>query len=706
MSSNGAEHVCLDVSILLLRVLGHGEGEYTSLGFGDSDGVFYTEVLEPQAAVTRAERTPPTTNGFLGVNTVAGPARQRAGRGEEVDITRLAALAGDLDFEKCLGRPEVAEAIIAALSDVLGTRPSAITHSGHGLHPYWPISDGNITGDDSRRRAKALLTRWKRLIAVIAEDLGATADNVFDLTRMLRIPGTYNNKEANGNGAQPIPVVTYEDDGHPLTVEEIDHLLTEAGVAEQDGDGDIGGAGEVISKPSEWEWAKETCPYVASVIGAWATDGPKDDGGRNPWAASQFVRLMCAYRLGCVTEADYDRAVKILTERLRELLQTTAPRRKMRRYEIRDLKKLGNQRASQKTDDQCRDELGGHTHIDDIFTLDGPAGGDGVSKKVWFTDGATFILDIPDVIPAIWGEGEDVLWADGESLMIAGPMGLGKTTLLGLLIRAQLGVGDPVLLGLPVAVCSGKILYLAMDRPAQIARALRRQFTEADREILAGRVVIWKGPPPKDIAKNPTLLPVMAEAADAQIVYLDSVKDAAIGLSDDEVGAGYNKARQLLLREGRQLAEAHHTTKRGANGGPPTTVADIYGSTWITNGTGSIILVSGDPGDPIVGFRHVRQPVKEVGPYQLLHDQDSGALSIHHSVDLVELARLRAPEGLDARTAAGAVFGTTNPTPAQIEKTRRRLVKLTKDGLLTSNEGARGRAEGSAAVWFAGLEVM
>ena len=73
------------------------------------------------------------------------------------------------------------------------------------------------------------------------------------------------------------------------------------------------------------------------------------------------------------------------------------------------------------------------------------------TDSVWkFTDGANFILDIPDTIPALWGRDNEILWAEGESLMIAGPMGLGKTTLLGLLIRAQLGIGDCNVFGLPV----------------------------------------------------------------------------------------------------------------------------------------------------------------------------------------------------------------------------------------------------------------
>ena len=123
--------------------------------------------------------------------------------------------------------------------------------------------------------------------------------------------------------------------------------------------------------------------------------------------------------------------------------------------------------------------------------------------KRTFVDGATFILDIPSTIPALWGEDSDVLWAEGESLMIAAPLGLGKTTLGGLLLRAQLGIGPATLLGYPVPARTGKILLLAMDRPAQVARALSRQFTTAERQILADRLVVWKGPPRKGCGPQP-----------------------------------------------------------------------------------------------------------------------------------------------------------------------------------------------------------
>ncbi|MGP4056637.1 AAA family ATPase [Mycobacterium sp. 4D054] len=326
--------------------------------------------------------------------------------------------------------------------------------------------------------------------------------------------------------------------------------------------------------------------------------------------------------------------------------------------------------------------------------------------------GAEFILDQPSDVPAIWGQGRQVMWAEGEALMIAGGQGLGKTTLAGLLLRALLGIGDGKVLGLPVADTGCRVLYLAMDRPSQASRSMARQFAEADRAVLARRVKFWKGPPPRDLAANPTLLARMAEHYNAGVVIVDSLKDAAVRLSEDAVGAQWNRARQHLLQQGRQLLELHHTVKRGPQGAPVAGVADIYGSTWLTSGCGSIVLLSGEPGDPIVKFKHVKQPAEEVGPYRLLHDQAAGEFSIEHSVDLVELVRATGVEGLTAREAAVAVAEKPQPGRADVEKARRRLDQMTAAGVLVRVDGRAGGGDGrrggaggrQSTAWFLAAE--
>jgi hypothetical protein len=342
---------------LLLGVLGHRDDEFTSLLYDDGAGP-HTAVMTPADAVTAINKLPDSANIYFGVNTVKGPARNHAGRGTEADITRVAALWCDLDV-KPGGCPtiDVAQAIVANLSIILDTRPSATVDSGHGLHAYWPISDGHIVGGDITA-ARALIRRFGRLVAVVADTLGAGRDSVYDLARMLRVPGTFNNKSLDGEG--PLPVTARPDIGGPLTVAEVDERLTEIGICEHDDDRDS--EREEVSPPAGWAWGGTTCSYVATMIEGWATDTP-GGSGRNPWLCSQEVRLACAHRSGCVTEADYRRGRDILQHRHRQLLDTTEPRRKPKRFEFADAHKLGLRRAAEKTDEQVSAELGGqHSH--------------------------------------------------------------------------------------------------------------------------------------------------------------------------------------------------------------------------------------------------------------------------------------------------------------------------------------------------------
>lgn len=197
----------------------------------------------------------------------------------------------------------------------------------------------------------------------------------------------------------------------------------------------------------------------------------------------------------------------------------------------------------------------------------------------------------------------------------------------------------------------------------------------------------------------------MCLATGAQAVVVDSLKDAALGLSEDEVGAGYNRARQTALAAGVQVLELHHTTKRGANGNPIGDIGDVYGSTWFTSGSGSAILLTGNPGDPIIGMKHLKQPADEVGPFRLNHDQTAGTMSISHGTDLVELVRAAGPRGLSTKDAACAIFETEKPTANHIEKARRRLRKLAEDRILTSHERSTTGGRKAPQAWFLAMRA-
>lgn len=327
--------------------------------------------------------------------------------------------------------------------------------------------------------------------------------------------------------------------------------------------------------------------------------------------------------------------------------------------------------------------------LTDFEPYEPPGGELDLAPRFRFLDGGAFILDVPDVAPAVWGNGKEVIWAQGEALMLCGPSGVGKTTVAVQLLRARLGLQDKVL-GYPVSHTGGKVLYLVMDRPAQFRRAARRAFTDEERALLTERFVVWKGPPPKDMAADPELLVRMCHEAGADTVFIDSIKDAAVGISKDEVGAGYNRARQNALTEGVEVIELHHMRKSGSDNKQPNTLDDIYGSTWLTAGAGSVALLWGEAGDPVVGWRHLKQPEAEVGPFQIAHDHDTGISVVEEGVDLVALVRRCGVRGLTAHDYAVQLYTVTKPSVAQKKKAMRQLDRKVDQGLLSSVPGSPG----------------
>ncbi|ADD43862.1 AAA family ATPase [Stackebrandtia nassauensis] len=307
--------------------------------------------------------------------------------------------------------------------------------------------------------------------------------------------------------------------------------------------------------------------------------------------------------------------------------------------------------------------------------------------------GGAWVLDVPDRPSAVWGSGDEVLWASGEALMVCGGQGSGKTTLAHQLIRARLGL-DNSLLGFPVQPGNRRVLYLGMDRPQQAARAMRRIMGETDRRILDAHLRVWPGPPPADVGKHPNTLVDLATEADADTIVVDSLKDAAVGLVDDVVGATYNRARQQALAAGIEILELHHNRKTGSSGGTPDSISDIYGSTWLTSGAGSVLMLSSEPGDAIVEARHLKQPAADCGPLRIVHDHASGRSSLDDPVDLVELAERC--DGITAADAACRLFESATPTRNQTEKARRKLDRLVETGALRRTGGGRGRGKQAA----------
>lgn len=337
----------------------HRPGEHTSLCTLLPGDRFRAAVIESHQAPAQL---PQDRNVWFGVNPVRPDA---AGRGTAEDVTRWAALYADLDVKPgSLPDLDAARSVVDTLAAMLGTAPAYLIASGHGLQPVWQVDPDDPAADttdlDRRAEARALSRRWGRLVARVAADYGAQdVDSVFDLARVLRAPGTVNHK------ADPLPATATATGGHPLTVADVAEALEGYGVSELPEDRETLGA--IISPPADWQHGETTCPYVRTMVDAWATDTP---GARHPWLLSQATRLAAAHRAGCITAEDHQTAWHALAARFRHLLTHQEPARDETPREVQDAAAWGTARAATFTPERLARELGDHRHGDPL-DLDG-----------------------------------------------------------------------------------------------------------------------------------------------------------------------------------------------------------------------------------------------------------------------------------------------------------------------------------------------
>ena len=74
--------------------------------------------------------------------------------------------------------------------------PTVMVDTGHGLHAYWCLSELFLFGDDvGHARGTELALRWHGMLSGLLAERGWETDNVSDLARVLRLPGTFNLKD-------------------------------------------------------------------------------------------------------------------------------------------------------------------------------------------------------------------------------------------------------------------------------------------------------------------------------------------------------------------------------------------------------------------------------------------------------------------------------------------------------------------------------
>lgn len=239
-------------------------------------------------------------------------------RGTAEDIVKLRAIYADLDV-KDNGLPsfEAAKNVIDMLSDIINCKPTVTVMSGHGLQPYWEVEDGEIS-DANRPYIAGVLRRWGQLVQRLAEVEGGKADNVYDLPRVLRAPGSFNVKDP----ANPIEVtMQIEEWTHPVSVAEIAEAVETYGFIN---DNFTVKELTVVSDPKTWEPAALDCMWSQTLAAQISQTNPT---ARHPWLLAMAIKIECAARHGCITEVTYAELVQLLEAKFMALISTgTTPR--------------------------------------------------------------------------------------------------------------------------------------------------------------------------------------------------------------------------------------------------------------------------------------------------------------------------------------------------------------------------------------------
>ncbi len=123
------------------------------------------------------------------------PRRERLtrGRGGAADCLSIPALWLDIDVEGDGHKtdqplPLTVDEALDGLKQ-FPKPPSLVVSSGGGVHAYWTLYKPVPAAD-----APPLLSRWHETWVEIMGDMGWHIDNVSDVARILRVPGTLNHK--------------------------------------------------------------------------------------------------------------------------------------------------------------------------------------------------------------------------------------------------------------------------------------------------------------------------------------------------------------------------------------------------------------------------------------------------------------------------------------------------------------------------------
>lgn len=213
---------------------------------------------------------------YVGINVFKEKIEK--GRGKLSDIAAVTSFFADVDVENTMRQSKKkyakSKAQAQTIIEQVGLKPSIILDSGYGLQGYWIfkepwVIENVIERTELHTKSKA----WGQTVNSVAKMHGAQVDPANDITRVFRLPGTYNLKDPE----DPKPVkfiVQPKDEVVTYLLEDFDLYYVEVDLKVPINHKEIGEIPPVIPNKhfseADLELMKACCETKAGLAATWA----------------------------------------------------------------------------------------------------------------------------------------------------------------------------------------------------------------------------------------------------------------------------------------------------------------------------------------------------------------------------------------------------------------------------------------------------
>lgn len=175
------------------------------------------KMSEIEKALLLASKYGTKTNTFFGVG-LRKKALKNGFRGSERDILCITTLYADIDVKSEAHAQTSLPSSVDEATEFLHSlkiKPSIIVNSGNGIHGYWLLDKPFIIEtEEGRKHISSIFKGFGRYVNSEAKKHEWKIDSVYDLARILRVPGTINHKLGTGAKCE---VIENHDERHSIS---------------------------------------------------------------------------------------------------------------------------------------------------------------------------------------------------------------------------------------------------------------------------------------------------------------------------------------------------------------------------------------------------------------------------------------------------------------------------------------------------------